>query len=103
MQITMQRPFERVSFSRQFLLASAVILTVGMVAIGGWLGRQIEQSAVNRAALIASVYVESILAAQLHDWSKTGIVSGQTHTVLDRIFIDGPLARKVVRFKLWDG
>lgn len=102
MQIAMQRPFERVSFSRQFLLASAVILTAGMVAIGGWLGRQIEQSAVNRAALIASVYVESILAAQLHDWAKTGIVSGPTHSMLDRIFINGPLSRKVVRFKLWD-
>ncbi len=103
MQITMQRPFERVSFSQQFLLTSALILTAGMVATGAWLGRQIEQSAVNRAALIASVYVESILAAQLHDWSKTGVVSGQTHAVLDRIFIDGPLSRKVVRFKLWDG
>lgn len=103
MQITLQRPFERVSFSQQFLLMSALILVAGMVAIGAWLGRQIEQSAVNRAALIASVYVESILAAQLHDWSKTGIVSGPTHSMLDRIFIDGPLSRKVVRFKLWDG
>ena len=102
MQISLQRPFERVSFSRQFLIASAVILATGMFAIGSWLGRQIEQTAVNRAALIASVYVESILAAQLHDWSKTGVVSGQTHTVLDRIFIDGPLSRKVVRFKLWN-
>jgi signal transduction histidine kinase len=102
MQIAMQRPFERVSFSQQFLLASALILVAGIVVIGAWLARQIEQSAVNRAALIASVYVESILAAQLHDWTRTGIVSGQTHSVLDRIFIDGPLSRKVVRFKLWD-
>jgi signal transduction histidine kinase len=102
MQIAMRHPFERVSFSRQFLLASTLILLVAMSAIGAWLARQIEQTAVNRAALIASVYVESILAAQLHDWTKTGIVSGQTHTVLDRIFIEGPLSRKVVRFKVWN-
>ncbi len=101
MQITALRPFERVSFSRQFLLASALVLAAGIVTVGAWLGRQIEQSAANRAALIASVYVESILAAQLHEWTKTGIISGQTRAVLDRIFVDGPLARKVVRFKLW--
>ena len=102
MQIAMRYPFERVSFSRQFLLASTLILLVAMTAVGTWLARQIEQTAVKRAALIASVYVESILAAQLHDWTKTGIVSGQTHTVLDRIFVDGPLSRKVVRFKVWN-
>lgn len=96
-------PYERVSFSRQFLLVSGVILVAGIIVIGSWMGRQIEKNAINRAALIASVYVESIISAQLHDWLKTGFMSGQTHAVLDRIFVDGPLSRKVVRFKLWDG
>lgn len=95
------KPFDRVTFSRQFLLASSICLVTGMVVMGIWLGRQIEQSSLNRAASIAAVYVESILAAQLHDRPEVGTLDPATHAVLDRVFIHGPLKRKVVRFKLW--
>jgi len=98
----MKLPFSRLSFSRQFMLAIIAVLVIGMATIGTWMGRQIESSAANRAAAIAAVYVESILAAQLHDWSNVGVVGGETHAVLDRIFIEGPLRRKVLSFKLWD-
>ncbi|MDP2794536.1 MAG: histidine kinase [Sulfurisoma sp.] len=97
-----KRPFERVSLSRQFLLVSALVLFAGMVGVGTWLGRQIEQNAIHRAALMASVYVESILGAQMDDWVTHGALTGHDRATLDRIFIDGPLSRKVVRFKLWD-
>jgi signal transduction histidine kinase len=103
MQTVLKYPFSRLSFSRQFMLAIAVVLVLGMATIGTWMGRQIESSAVNRASAIAAIYVESILAAQLRDWSGVGGVDDNTHAVLDRIFIDGPLRRKVLRFKLWDG
>jgi signal transduction histidine kinase len=102
MQIAAQRPFELVSFSQQFLLACGVVLVASFVAMGSWLGRQIEQSELNRAALTASVYMESIVAAQFSEWSTTGVIREPTHAMLDRIFVNGPLARKVVRFKLWD-
>ena len=99
----MPQPFDRISFSRQFLLASTICLVAGMLVMGTWLSRQIERSSVNRAAAIAAVYVESILAAQTHDWldSSPGAVPTEALAILDRIFIHGPLKRKVVRFKLW--
>lgn len=96
------RPFERVSFSRQFLLVSSALLVLGMAIIGSWISMEIERSAVNRAAAIAAVYVESILAAQLHDASPDELDRIEMHDALDRIFNIGPLRRKVVRFKLWD-
>lgn len=102
MQNALKYPFSRLSFSRQFMLVIAVVLVIGMVTIGTWMGQQIKSSAVNRASAIAAIYVESILAAQLRDWSGVGEVDDNTHAVLDRIFIDGPLRRKVLRFKLWD-
>lgn len=97
-----RRPFERMSFSRQFLLVSSALLVLGMVIVGGWISMEIERSAVNRAAAIAAVYVESILVAQLFGASPDDLGSGETHAALDRIFNEGPLRRKVVRFKLWD-
>lgn len=95
-------PFSRLSFSRQFMLAIMAVLLVGMAVIGGWLGRQIKDSEVHRAASISAVYVESIFAAQLHDWPGGEIVDSDIHAVLDRIFVKGPLRNEVLRFKLWD-
>ncbi len=101
-QMILRRPFERVSFSRQFILTGSVILLITLILIGAWLSRQIENSVVSRTTAIAAVYVESILAAQLRDWPGKGVVSSRIHQTLDSVFISGPLQRKVVRFKLWE-
>lgn len=97
-----RRAFERVSLSRQLLLASAALLLVGMAIVGSGISMEIERSAVNRAAAVSAIYVESILAAQLRHTSGDSMSSVAMHEALDRIFVDGPLHRKVVRFKLWD-
>lgn len=93
--------FGRLSLLQQFLLVIVVILVAGAVITGTWIGRQIESSSINRTAAIAAVYVESILAGQLHDQTVLGLMGGETHATLDRVFVSGPLRRKVVRFKLW--
>jgi signal transduction histidine kinase len=97
-----QQVFDRLSFSRQFMLAIVAVLTIGMLVIGTWIGLLIEKNAVNRTAAISAVYLESMSAAQLTDWPRAGTVDSETHEDLDRIFIDGPLHREVLRFKLWD-
>ncbi|HRP75964.1 MAG TPA: hypothetical protein PK725_11795 [Rhodocyclaceae bacterium] len=101
MHIALQRSAGESSLSRQYLLVSTLILLVGMVATGAWLGRQIETSAVNRAASVAAVYTESILAAHLRSRGAVHAMVAGDHAELDRLFVDGPLRRKVVRFKLW--
>lgn len=97
-----RRAFERVSPSRQFLLVGVALLLVGMVVVGSWLSVEIERSAVNRAAAVSAIYVESILAAQLRRDSGDAVATVTMHEALDRIFVAGPLHRKVVRFKLWN-
>jgi signal transduction histidine kinase len=98
----LQETIRRLSFSRQFMLAIIAVLTIGMLVIGSWIGHLIEINAVNRTAAISAVYLESMSAAQLHDWPQSGIINNDTHEELDRIFIDGPLHREVLRFKFWD-
>lgn len=98
-----RRAFEYVSLSRQFLLGGVALLLLGMAVVGSWLGMEIERSAVNRAAAVSAIYVESILAAQLRQDSGDAMATVAMHEALDRIFVSGPLHRKVVRFKLWDG
>jgi signal transduction histidine kinase len=98
----LQEAIDRLSFSRQFLLAIIAVLTVGMLVIGSWIGHLIETNAVNRTAAISAVYLESMSAAQLHEWPRGGALDSEAHNELDRIFVEGPLHREVLRFKLWD-
>ena len=94
--------FSRLNFSRQFMVVSFAVLVTGMITIGSWIGHQIESNTVNRAAAIATVYVESILATQIRAYTSDGGIDSETRSALDRVFVEGPLRRKVVRFKLWD-
>jgi signal transduction histidine kinase len=98
----LKQAFNRLSFSRQFLLAIIMVLLLGMLGIGSWIAHLIETNALNRTAAISAIYLESMSAAQLHDWPSGGIVDAETHAELDRLFVDGPLHREVLRFKLWD-
>lgn len=101
MHIALRHPAGESSLSRQYLVVSTIILLLGMAATGAWLGRQIETSAVNRAASVAAVYTESILAAHLRGKGVVDAMVAGDHAELDRLFVEGPLRRKVVRFKLW--
>lgn len=100
--MALKEPTGRLNFSRQFVVVSFAVLLTGMISIGTWLGHQIETSAVNRAAAIATVYVESILATQIPAGASGGGIDSEVRAALDRVFVEGPLRRKVVRFKLWD-
>ena len=84
------------------MLAIIAVLAIGMVTIGSWIGQQIENSELSRAAAMSAVYVESISAAQLHDWPSGQVVDEDMRAALDQIFVEGPMHREVLRFKLWD-
>ncbi|GAB4448509.1 MAG: sensor histidine kinase [Rhodocyclaceae bacterium] len=101
MEVLASTPFERISFSRQFFIAGAVLLAIATIGAGTWMGHQIEANAVHRSVRIASAYVESTLAAHLHGLGRSAVPSAATRDMLDRIFENGPLSRKLVRFRLW--
>jgi signal transduction histidine kinase len=98
----LKQAFLKMSFSRQFLLAIISILAVGMLVIGSWIAHLIETNALDRTAAISAIYLESMSAAELHEWPNGGIADSETHAELDKLFIEGPLHREVLRFKLWD-
>ncbi|HET7832992.1 MAG TPA: ATP-binding protein [Gallionella sp.] len=101
MQTALKNALGRLSLSRPFVLSVIATLVLG-AAIGTWMAKQIATSKVNDAATNSAVYMESIFAAQLHDWPRGEQVSEEAHAELDRIFLDGQLHHEVLRFKLWD-
>ena len=51
----------RFTWAQRFLLASLVILGVGMVGVGAWVGQQIESGVVHQSAANAALFVSSMV------------------------------------------
>jgi signal transduction histidine kinase len=93
--------FRRLSLSHQFLVASCPILLVGMLVIGLWVAREIEQGVVNRLGSVTSLYVDSLVAPHLRVLLETDAVEAPHREALRGILTDTPLGQKIVAFNIW--
>ena len=93
--------FARFSLARQFLLASFLILLVGMLLIGAWIGRQIERGVLQRTAALTALYVDSLVGHHLPPMAETANLDAEEWAPLDSIFTDTALGRQIVTFNLW--
>lgn len=95
------RWFNRLTLSRQFLVASLPILMGGMGALGVWVERDIERGIVTRLAEVQSLYVDSLVAPHLAGLFGPGELGASQKARLDALFVDTPLGRKIVAFIIW--
>ncbi len=94
--------FRQMTLLRRFMLASLVILILGMVGVGAWVGGQIEAGVVHRSALTTALYVDSFIAEHLQNISANGTISGAEIADLDRLLKDTPLGKQIAAFKVWE-
>jgi hypothetical protein len=59
---------ERLSVAQRFMLASFIILMLGMAGIGWWVGQQIAAGVIHRTAATTALYMDSFVAPNLQDW-----------------------------------
>ena len=93
--------FTRLSFARQFMLLSFLILLGGMGIIGLWVGQQIELGVINRTAAVTSLYVDSFVAPLVQDLSHSDRLGAPQVASLDRLLRETSLGREIVAFKVW--
>jgi signal transduction histidine kinase len=93
-------PRRRLSLASQFLLASFVVLVLGMLVIGTWVGAAIERGVLNRSASVTALYVNSVLADYLERLDETSLTAADMAT-FDRLLSETPLGQHVVAFKVW--
>jgi signal transduction histidine kinase len=90
------------SLSGQFVVASFVVLVIGMLVIGTWVGSAIERGVLNRSAAVTALYVDSVLADYLEGLAKPqATLTTNDITNFDHLISDTPLGQKVVAFKIW--
>jgi signal transduction histidine kinase len=93
--------WRRLSLAGRFLVASFVVLVLGMLVIGTWVGAAIERGVLNHSAAVTALYVNSVLSDYLEGLDPHAAVSPADEAVFDRLLTETPLGEQVVLFKIW--
>jgi signal transduction histidine kinase len=89
------------SLAGQFLLASLVVLVVGMLLLGAWVSRAIEHGVLNRSAALTALYVDSVLRDELQVLQSRSEFDPAQIAAFDRLLLNTPLGQRIVAFKIW--
>jgi signal transduction histidine kinase len=89
------------SLARRFLLANLAALVLGMLLLGGWVGREIETAVLSRTAAMTALYVSSAITPDVRSLSSQPQLDEAELTALDRLLTDTPLSERVVEFRVW--
>lgn len=92
----------RLTWSQRFMLASLMILVVGMAGIGWWVGRQIEDGVVHQIALNTALYVSSIVEPNLQELADGDRILPEHAAMLTRLLQENGLGQKITTVKVWD-
>jgi signal transduction histidine kinase len=93
--------FLRRSLSHQFLIASFPILLIGLLLIGSWMARQIEDSVAHRIGGVTGMYVDSFIAPHVQSLVGSDDLSAADRAALDQILTTTPMSDKIVSLKIW--
>lgn len=97
-----ERPQRRsLSLAQQFLGMSFIVILLGMLAIGSWLERKIEQAVTTNSAAAAAIYMDSFIAPLLQELAQQPELSKQTQLRLNQLFTKTPLGERVYQLKVW--
>jgi len=85
----------------QFALISSLVVVVGMLVIGSWVSREIENTVTHNAAVSTALYIDSMVAPHLQDLSHSDTLSPLHQTALNRLFENSDLGKKISSTKIW--
>jgi hypothetical protein len=91
----------RLTFARRFLLATLLILLIGGVFIGVWVGNQLESGILERTASIAGLYVSNLIEPHVESLVTGTWLQPADQAELDSLLNTGPLGEQVVALRIW--
>jgi signal transduction histidine kinase len=100
--------FTKYNLARRFFYISLIILLIGMLVIGFFVGNQIEKGVINQTAIVTSLYVDSIFAPILQEISFEERSPDEIHPIdlndlaqFNNLLENTPLGKNIVAFKVW--
>ena len=95
------RAWARLSLARQFIVAGAVVLILGMFAIGFWVTREIEEGVTHNTASSTALYMDSVVAPLVQGLASDDSLSAQARLELESVLGNSPLGQRLLSFKIW--
>ena len=89
------------TLARQFLLVGGAVLVAGMLVIGVWVTRQIEEGVTRNSAAATALYVDSVIAPLLPDIRGQKALPEVARRALDEVLSQGALGDRLFSFKIW--
>jgi signal transduction histidine kinase len=83
------------------MLAGLIILVGGMLAIGAWVGQQIEDGVVHRTAATTALYVDSVIAPDLQELAASTSLTPEHEADLDHLLKETTFGQRIAAFKVW--
>ena len=93
---------KRLSLFQRFSIIGFVIMVLGTLGIGWWLGAQIKAGVIRESASTSALYMNSFIAPNLQELSDSPNLTPWHLTVLSRVLAQADLGRQIVTFKVWD-
>jgi signal transduction histidine kinase len=92
----------RLSLFQRFSITGFVIMVLGTLGVGWWLGDQIKAGVVRDSASTSALYMNSFIAPNLQELSASSSLTAGHLTVLSNVLAQADLGSQIVTFKVWD-
>jgi signal transduction histidine kinase len=89
------------SLARRFLLTYGILLAIVTIAIGFWVGQQVEDGVLNRTAAVTAVYIHSFVAPEVQSLTTQQELDPVDQAALARVLAGTELGQRLVAFRIW--
>lgn len=98
---SLRQRWQDLSLVSQFMAIGLTVLTLGMAAIGTWIGYKIEQGYTRNTASVTALYVDSVVAPMVQELADKRTLSADSIAALDAVFSNTILQRRIPSVKIW--
>src|SRR5262249_12419287 len=91
----------RLSLDRQFQAVSLVVLLIGAIVVGIWVGHQVEAGVINQSASLTGLYVDSVITPYLQPLASQPSLPPAQIAALNQLLATKPFGDQVVTIKVW--
>ncbi len=96
-----RRNWTALTLSRQFALAGGLVILVGMIVVGTWVSRQIEEGVTKNTGIATALYVDSFISPLAQELANSKTLSIGPIRALDEAFLESPLGKRLLTVKIW--
>ena len=87
---------------QRFTAASSVIMLLGMIGIGRWVGERIKEIVISETTLTTALYMDSFISPNVQELFYADEINPEHIEELDRLFGASNLGQKTVSIKIWN-